>query len=109
MSIFMIDWTLSHLIETPLDRSTLFGATNILLSMIRHFGAKARNDVCRKPLLVGTWRTLSSFLTSTPCYKTADTLMLMRKAAVIIEQIPEIREIIIHFGNQGRKPYIYYY
>ncbi|GAA5796572.1 hypothetical protein HPULCUR_001945 [Helicostylum pulchrum] len=104
MSIFMIDWTLSHLIETPLDRSTLFGATNILLSMLRHFGTKARNDVCRKPLLVGTWRTLSSFLTSTPCYKTAGTLMLMRKAAVIIEQIPEIQEIIIHLEIKAESP-----
>ncbi|KAG2234823.1 hypothetical protein INT48_006740 [Thamnidium elegans] len=95
MSIFMIDWTLSNLIEKPLDRSTLFGATNILLSMLRHFGTKARNDIRRKPLLVGTWRTLSSFLTNTPCYKTAGTLMLMRNAAVIVEQIPEIQEVII--------------
>lgn len=104
MSIFMIDWTLSNLIEKPLDRSTLFGATNILLSMLRHFGTKACSDISRKPLLVGTWRTLSSFLANTPCYKTAGTLMLMRNAAVIIEQIPEIQEIIIHLEIKAESP-----
>lgn len=94
MSIFMIDWTLSQMLETPLDTVTLFGATNILLTMLRHFGRKAANDIRRKPLLVGTWRTLSSFLSNTSCYKTAGTLMLMRSAHSIAEQIPEIQEII---------------
>lgn len=107
MSIFMIDWSSSQLIDQPLDTATLFGATNILLSMLRHFGNKACNDARRKPLLVGIWRTLSNFLSNIPSYKPASTLLLMRNAQCISEQIPEIREIItdleIKIGTPGSK------
>lgn len=100
---FMIDWTTC--LQRPLDRATLFGAINILLSMLRHFGNKACNDVRRKPLLVGVWRTLFDFLSNTPNYKNAGTLMLVRKFAGLVEQVPEIQEIItaleIKAGNEN--------
>lgn len=94
MPILMIDWSASHLLEQPLDTATLYSSTNILVSMLRHFGNKACSDVKRKPLLVGVLRTISSFLSNIPSYKPTSTLILMREAQNIAEQIPEIREII---------------
>lgn len=105
LSLFMVDWSTSDLLQRPLDRSTLCGATNILLSMLRHFGKKAYNDVRRKPLLVGVLRTFSSFLSCNPLYKNVGTLLLVRKMASLAEQIPEIQEIMIELdikvGNSG--------
>lgn len=91
---FMIDWTTCNFLQQPLDKPTLFGAVNILLSMLKHFGSKACNDVRRKPLLVGVLRTLINFISCTPKYKIAGTLALIRKYEYIVQQVPEIQEII---------------
>lgn len=92
--IFMIDWSASQLINQPLDTATLFSTTNIILSMLRHFGNKACTDVKRKPLMVGVLRTLSNFLSNIPSYKPHMTLMVMREIKSLVNQIPEIRELI---------------
>lgn len=103
LSLFMIDWT-SSAFQSKFDRTTLFGITNILLSMLSHFGKKACNDVRRKPLLVGVLRTLFSFLSSDPSYKNPGTLLLVRGMTRIIDQIPEIQEIIIEYEIKAGTP-----
>ncbi|KAI9476409.1 MAG: hypothetical protein EXX96DRAFT_620866 [Benjaminiella poitrasii] len=91
--LFMIDWR--NALETiPLDRPTLFGATNILLSMLSHYSKMTSNNRSRKPLLIGVLRTLMSFLNYTPCYKTVGTYVLANKMIPISELSPEIDEIL---------------
>ncbi|KAI7905947.1 uncharacterized protein BX663DRAFT_498220 [Cokeromyces recurvatus] len=90
---FMIDWH-NALKDKPLDKPTLFGATNILLSMLSHYSKMASNDISRKPLLIGVLRTLASFLNYTPCYKSVGTYVLVNKMAHVNALLPEIYEIL---------------
>lgn len=76
--LFTIDWR-SALKKHPVDRSTLRGATNMLLSMLRYFGNAAIGNVNKKPLLIGVLSTLFSFLSCTKCYELIGTLLLTKQ------------------------------
>ncbi|KAI8362625.1 hypothetical protein BD560DRAFT_491562 [Blakeslea trispora] len=92
--LFSIDWT-DALLSNPLDKATLFGAVNILLSMWKYFSQLACSDSRKKPLLVGVLRTLVSFLMHTPQYKVPGTLLLVNKLTKVLLITPEIRELEI--------------
>ncbi|KAI8380671.1 hypothetical protein EDC96DRAFT_561252 [Choanephora cucurbitarum] len=92
--LFAIDWT-ETLLNNPLDKATLYGAVNILLSMWKHFSQLACNDSRKKPLLIGVLRTLVSFLMHTPQYKVPGTLLLVNKLTKVSLITPEIRELEI--------------
>lgn len=81
--------------EPIMDKHVQIGCVNIILSMLRHFGNKACQDISRRPLLIGTLRTLFKFLSVSSSYKTAGTLILARKANELKSLQPEIQEIMI--------------
>ncbi|KAI8090315.1 uncharacterized protein B0P05DRAFT_530287 [Gilbertella persicaria] len=97
--LFMIDWT-EALKNDPLDKSTLFGSINILLSMWNHFAQLACSDTRKKPLLIGALRTLVTLLIHTAQYKIPGTLLLVNKLAQIKLLEPELREIEINLENK---------
>ncbi|KAL9543763.1 hypothetical protein MBANPS3_007963 [Mucor bainieri] len=76
--LFTIDWE-NALKKHPVDKTTLRGATNLLLSMLRYFGNAAISNVNKKPLLIGVLSTLFSFLSCTKCYDRIGTLLLMQQ------------------------------
>lgn len=90
--LFTIDWG-NALKEHPVDRSTLRGATNILLSMLRYFGNAAIGNVNKKPLLIGVLSTLFSFLSCTKCYELVGTKLLTQQlnSPAISRDVEEIR------------------
>ena len=90
--LFTIDWR-NALKDEPVDRSTLRGAINILLSMLRYFGNSAIGNVNKKPLLVGVLITLFSFLSYTKCYELIGTKVLTQQLnfPAILRDIEGIR------------------
>lgn len=90
--LFTIDWR-NALKDEPVDRSTLRGAINILLSMLRYFGNSAIGNVNKKPLLVGVLITLFSFLSYTRCYELIGTKVLTQQlnSPAILRDIEGIR------------------
>lgn len=101
-ALFSIDWT-DALKDQPLDTETLYGATNILLSMLAHFGELACLDLQKKPLLIGVLRTLMTFLCCVPCYMVPGTLELLYKFQEIQDLSPEILEMLtdLEFKSNG--------
>ncbi|CEP13276.1 hypothetical protein [Parasitella parasitica] len=89
--LFTIDWE-NALKDNPVDRSTLRGSINILLSMLRYFGNSAIGNVNKKPLLVGVLSTLFSFLSFTKSYELIGTIVLTQqlKSSAILRDIEEI-------------------
>ncbi|KAI8643831.1 hypothetical protein BD408DRAFT_442307 [Parasitella parasitica] len=90
--LFTIDWG-NALKGSPVDRSTLRGSINILLSMLRYFGNSAIRNVNKKPLLVGVLSTLFSFLSFTKSYELIGTIVLTQQlnSPSILRDIEEIR------------------
>lgn len=93
-ALFSIDWT-DTLKNHPLDAETLCGATNIMLSMLAHFGELTCNNAKKKPLLIGVLRTLVTFLNYVPCYGIPGTLEVVKKFQDVKDLSPEIQEIMI--------------
>ncbi|KAG1399097.1 hypothetical protein G6F60_007937 [Rhizopus arrhizus] len=104
--MFMIDWT-PTLENKPLDRQSQIGCVNILLSMLRHFGNKACNDISRRPLLIGVLRTLLNLLPFSPSYKLAGTLILTRKALQLKSLQPEMQEIVIELELKAKNNIVF--
>lgn len=87
--MFTINWA-TAVAEAPLTRSEQIGTANLLLSMVRLFGKKARGNHTKRPLLMGVWYTLLNFLAHIECYKKAGTLTLLRKGLDVEALAPEI-------------------
>lgn len=87
--MFTINWA-AAVAESPLTRSEQIGTANLLLSMVRLFGKKARGNHTKRPLLMGVWHTLLNFLAHIECYKKAGTLTLLRKGLDVEALAPEI-------------------
>ncbi|KAI9313703.1 hypothetical protein BX666DRAFT_532574 [Dichotomocladium elegans] len=97
--LFTINWS-DIVAESPLSRQEQFGVTNLLLSMVRFFGKKARGNDTKRPLLMGAWQTLLDFLAHTKCYKVAGTLTLLRKGLDIKALLPEMYDTAAYLEMQ---------
>lgn len=93
MPLFTLDWT-ETLKETPLDKDTLYAATNLLLSLFSHYGNRTCSDTREKPLFIGVIRTMISFLSSTLAYTIHGALLLTAKMGGTNTLQPEIGEMI---------------
>ncbi|CAO3670803.1 unnamed protein product [Rhizopus stolonifer] len=102
--IFMIDWK-PMLENKPFSKQGQIVCVNILLSMLNHFGNKTRNDMSRKPLLVGVLKTLFNFLSLSPSYKVAGALILARKVSTVASLQPEIQLIEIDLELRTSQSY----
>lgn len=91
--LFSIDWS-DALKDQPLDRDTLYQSTNILLSMLAHFGQVTCNDIQKKPLLIGVLRTIVTFLSYVPSFLIDGTFELVNKFQSVEDLSPEIQEIL---------------
>jgi hypothetical protein len=92
--LFALDWTETFNEETPLDKDTLYAATNLLLSLFSHFGNRMCRDTREKPLFISVIRTMFSFLSCTNNYKIAGALLLMKRMETSRTLQPEIGEMI---------------
>ncbi|RCI00917.1 succinate dehydrogenase assembly factor 2, partial [Rhizopus stolonifer] len=102
--IFMIDWK-PMLENKPFSKQGQIMCVNILLSMLNHFGNKTRNDMSRKPLLVGVLKTLFNFLSLSPSYKVAGALILARKVSTVASLQPEIQLIEMDLELRSSQSY----